>query len=62
MKKLDFLYSKLYKQITPQQAEKINDVHTLLWELLNFHPEARNEVVTCIISLKAKYNQLKKYD
>lgn len=61
-KKLDFLYSKLYKEVTSKEAEEINDVHTLLWELLNFHPEAMKEVITYITTLKAKYNQLKRYD
>lgn len=61
-KKFDFLYSRLYKEVTPKEAEEIDNVHILLWELLNFHPESMKEVVSYLISLKAKYNKLKRYD
>lgn len=62
MKKLDFLYSILYREVTPKEVEEIDNVHTLLWELLNFHPESMKEVVSYLVSLKAKYNQLKRND
>lgn len=61
-KKIDFLYSKLYKEVTSKEAEEIDNVHTLLWEVLNFHPEAMKEVVYYLLSVKAKYNELKRYD
>jgi len=58
----DFLYSRLYKEVTSKEAEEIDNIHTLLWELLNFHPESMKEVVSYLISVKAKYNKLKRYD
>lgn len=58
----DFLYSRLYKEVTSKEVEEIDYVHTLLWELLNFHPESMKEVVSYLISVKAKYNKLKRYD
>ena len=36
----DFLYSRLYREVTAKEVEEIDNVHTLLWELLNFHPES----------------------